>query len=124
MADAPMVAPTPQTAVPQLAKPLREVAFYVVLALVFTITVGSLSISLWLSLQRTAFIKDGYARLEKLNVRGDAPATQSNTLYADTKAELDQESNKQNDTILILEGVFQAGTGAILGLLTGKATAK
>ena len=123
MAESPVVVPAPQIVASQPAKPPREVAFYVVLALVFTITIGSLSISLWLSLQRTAFIKDGYARLEKLNVRGDAPAP-SNTLYADTKAELDQESNKQNDTILILEGVFQAGTGAILGLLTGKATAK
>jgi hypothetical protein len=103
--------------------PSNDIAFYVVLTLVFLITVGSLGLALWKSTERTKYVDNESLRIQNSMPKGDAASNQVRA-YDDLKSLETQESNNQQNTITILMGVFQAGTGAILGLLTGKATSK
>ena len=112
-------------------KPKNEFAFYFVLCLVFAITMISLGLALSRCSARTAYVNGESASLQASIPVGDkVPTNNSDTLslqkdaYAEAKARQTREENNQQNTITILFGVFQAGTGAIIGLLTGKATAK
>jgi hypothetical protein len=100
-----------------------NVGFFVVLLLVFAITVGSLGVALYKTSERTIYVNAESDRMQALIPKGDGAAAQKDA-YADVKNALVREENNQQNFITILMGVFQAGTGAILGLLTGRATSK
>lgn len=116
---------------PVTPKSSHEITFYVVLSLVFLITMISLGLALSRCSARTAYVNSESANLLASIAVGDKTPTANSDAaslqkdaYAEAKARQTREESNQQNTITILFGVFQAGTGAIIGLLTGKATAK
>jgi hypothetical protein len=105
-------------------------AFYVVFAVVFAITVTCLGLGLWKAAQRTQYVNTETTRLISQTPKGDVgspPSSNDPDRKTDLEREKDifnEERNAQENTITILFGVFQAGTGAIIGLLTGKGLSK
>ncbi len=107
----------------ELGNTRHDSTFYVVLTLVFLITVSSLALGLRKSDQRKAYVDQEVHRVESLTPKGDVkPSDLQNSEYE--KNLIREETNNQQNIITILMAVFQAGTGAILGLLTGRVTAK
>jgi hypothetical protein len=100
-----------------------EWAFYVVLAMVFLITVTSLGLALSRSTVHQEWVNQEMARIESTTPKGDVSQAEREK-YLEARNLFKEETNRLQNIITILLGVFQAGTGAILGLLTGKATSK
>jgi hypothetical protein len=99
-------------------------AFYFVFTVVFLITVTCLGLGLWKGSQRTQYVNQESTRLISRIPKGDVSNSPTPEDIQRQKDIFDHETNDQENLITILMGVFQAGTGAIIGLLTGKATAK
>jgi hypothetical protein len=101
----------------------NDTAFYIVFSVVFVITVSSLGLGLWKDSQRTKYVNQEIQRVESRAPKGDVKSAELQDSEYEKGVIRDETHNQQN-TITILFGVFQAGTGAIIGLLTGRATAK
>ena len=105
-------------------------AFYVVFTVVFAITVTCLGLGLWKCADRTQYANQETTRLISEAPKGDVSSPPSSSdldrrSNEERKKDIfNAERNAQENTITILFGVFQAGTGAIIGLLTGKGLSK
>jgi hypothetical protein len=121
-----MAAPNP----PNPPNAGSDLAFYVVFSVVFAITVTCLGLGLWKASERTQFVNKETQRLTSLAPAGDvsnppsAADLERKSNIERLKDMFNEERNSQENTITILFGVFQAGTGAIIGLLTGKGLSK
>ena len=95
-------------------------AFVVILVCVLIITVGSLVLSLWEGDQRRRYEDTQYHALADLEPKGEtSKATESKSL-ASKRETVQKEVESMQKTQDSLMGVFLLGSGAIVGLLTGK----
>lgn len=94
--------------------------FLVVLLAVLLITLGSLLLSLRQGDQRRVYEDTQYRVLSEIEPKGETSKSDEPKSLTDRRATVKAEVESMQKTQDSLMGVFLLGSGAIVGLLTGK----
>ena len=94
--------------------------FLVVLLAVLLITLGSLVLSLQQGNQRRIYEDQQYHALSEFEPKGETTKSDEPKSLTDRRANVKAEAESMQKTQDSLMGVFLLGSGAIVGLLTGK----
>jgi hypothetical protein len=94
--------------------------FLVILIAVLAITLGSLTLSLQQGTQRRIYEDQQYHALADLEPKGETSKVDEPKSLTDRRATVKSEVDSMQKTQDNLMSVFLLGSGAIVGLLTGK----
>ena len=94
--------------------------FLVILFTVLLITLGSLLLSLQQGKERRIYEDQQYHSLSELEPKGETTKSDEPKSLTDRRATVKAEVDSMQKTQDSLMGVFLLGSGAIVGLLTGK----